>query len=118
MSKRYCTHCGTPNDPLNETCSKCGKPLSSGLTQHAPQSKPVKASRFQRASVHYNDHDDDWDGEIVMPRSSDVLIDSPRKLTIGGLKDGAGVPSFGGLEQLPADIQVTSKSYFHDQKFD
>jgi len=116
LNKRYCSHCGTPNTPTNETCSKCGKPLSSGLTQHIPQGKPVKASRFQRAPV--NESDDDWDGEIIMPSSNDVLVETPRKLTIGGLKNGAGVPSFGGLEQLPADIQVTSKSYFHDQKFD
>ena len=117
MSKRYCAYCGTPNIPTNETCSKCGKPLGSGFHQHTKESKPAKASRFQRAPV-YNESDDDWDGEIVIPSSSDVLIDSPRKLTIGGLKDGAGVSSFGGLEQLPPDIQVTSKSYFHDQKFD
>jgi hypothetical protein len=120
MSKRYCSHCGTPNDPLNETCSKCGKPLNSGLHQQTVrETKFVKASRFQRpAQVSYNDHDDDWDGEIVIPRSSDVVIESPRKLTVAGLKNGDQIPSFRGVDQLPDDIQVSSKSYFHNEKLD
>jgi hypothetical protein len=116
MSKRYCTHCGTPNIPTNETCSKCGKPLSSGLHQHASEKKPAKASRFDRRA-QVEDDDDDWSGDITMPDSRDVIIQKPQKLTIGGLRDGAQIPSFAG-EQLPSDIQVTSRAYFHDQKFD
>jgi len=118
FNKRYCSHCGTPNPALNQVCSKCGKPISSALrdTYQEPAKKTVKASRYQRPQ-YQDDGDDDWSGEIVMPSSSDVIVQKAPKLTVANLRDGAQIPSF-DLEELPTDSQVTSRAYFKQENFD
>jgi ribosomal protein L37E len=110
MSKRYCSHCGTPNLPTNESCSKCGKPISSALRdlEKREESYHKKTSKA-RFSQHSDEDDNYFSGDIVMPLESDVVIQTPPKLTIGSLRAGAAIPSFAN-ESLPPGIEVTSRS--------
>lgn len=116
-NKRYCSHCGTPNPPTNQTCSKCGKPINSALRELNEETVIVKKRPSSKARIIYEDDDgESFEGDIVTPSSSDVLIQTPPKLTIGGLRAGAQVPSFAS-EALPPGIEVTSRAYFHQEKF-
>lgn len=124
LNKRYCSHCGTPNTPSNQTCSKCSKPISSALRARVEDNDEqevviVKKKRpVSKARIVYQDDDDGFDGEIAVPSSNDIVIERPQKLTVGGLKNGAQVPTFGQIDTLSNDIEVGSRSYFHDQKLD
>ena len=124
LNKKYCSHCGTPNPRENHTCAKCGKPISSALRSTAQddsdeevvivkKKKPAKAVRQV-----YEGDEDDFSGELATPSSSDISIQVPQKLTVGSLKNMAQIPNFGQQEALPADIEVTSRSYFHQEKLD
>lgn len=109
MSKRYCSHCGTPNLPTNQTCSKCGKPIGSALHQPEGETVIVRKRPLSKARIIYEDDEEYFDGDIVTPSSSDVVIQTPQKLTIGSLRAGAQIPTFGN-ESLPPGIEVTSRS--------
>ena len=109
MTKRYCSHCGTPNPPTNQTCSKCGKPIGSALNQYEGETVIVRKRPVKAARIVYEDDEEYFDGDIVTPSSSDVVIQTPPKLTIGSLRAGAQVPTFGN-ESLPPGIEVTSRS--------
>jgi ribosomal protein L40E len=124
LNKKYCSHCGTPNPRENHTCAKCGKPISSALRSTAQddsdeevvivkKKKPAKAVRYV-----YEGDDEEFVGELATPSSSDISIQVPPKLTVGSLKNGAQIPNFGQPEALPSDIEVTSRSYFHQEKLD
>lgn len=119
LNKRYCSHCGTPNPREVQVCSKCKKPLNSALKTLIDdegetvivKKRPAKATR-----IVYED-EDDFSGEIVIPSSNDVIIERPQKITVASLKNGAPLPSFAANE-LPPDIEVSSKSYFHKENLD
>jgi hypothetical protein len=129
MNKRYCSHCGTPNPVHSKTCAKCGKPLSSGLKIPSysdaeeevviVKKRPTQARKIRYVDEDGNDLDDDsFAGEIVTPKMSDVIIEKPQKLTVAALKNGAQVNVGGGFEQLPPDIEVKSRTYFHQENLD
>ena len=123
LNKKYCSHCGTPNPRENHTCAKCGKPISSALKTSIEDSDEevvvVKKKKSTKAVRYaYEDDEDDFSGELATPSSSDISIQVPPKLTVGSLKNGAQIPNFGQPEALPSDIEVTSRSYFHNEKLD
>ena len=118
LNKRYCSHCGTPNLPVNHSCAKCGKPISSALKTPEYNERPIKqvrASRFRSAIEDDEENDGNW--EIVIPSSSDVVIQKSGKLTIASLQNGAEIPRF-GMETLPPDIEIGTKSFFQQEKLD
>ncbi len=123
VNKKYCSHCGTPNPPVNKICVKCGKPISSALRIEEEDADEevviVKKKRSAKAVRYvYEDGEEEFSGEIVIPSSSDVSIQTAPKLTVGSLKNGAQVPNFAQGEALPSDIEVSSRSYFHNEKLD
>ena len=118
LNKSYCSHCGTPNITTNQICSKSDKPISSAL--HTPdygESKRIKPSKFKKRPVVEDDDEDDGNWEIVIPSSNDVVIQKSCKLTIASLQNGADIPNF-GMETLPPDIEISSKSFFKQEKLD
>lgn len=129
MNKRYCSHCGTPNLSSAKTCVKCSKPISSGLVTTSVDNEeevvivkkkiPAKARRIKYVDEDGNELDDENTFNGITPTLSmkDIVIEKPKKLTIAELKNGAQVPSF-STESLPADIEVSSRSYFHQEKLD
>lgn len=114
LNKRYCSHCGTPNPREVQVCAKCKKPLNSALKTLIDdeeetvivKKRPVKATRIV--------YEDDFSGDIVQPSLNDIVIEKPQKITVASLKNGAPLPSFAANE-LPPDIEVSSKSYFHKE---
>ena len=121
LSKRYCSHCGTPNPRDTQTCAKCKKPLNSALKATLEENdeevvivkkRPTKATR-----IVYEDDGESFAGEIIQPNMSDIVIERPQKITVASLKNGAPLPSFGANE-LPPDIEISSKSYFHKEDLD
>jgi hypothetical protein len=122
INKRYCSHCGTPNQRENKVCSKCEKPLSSALKTFSNEVEEevliVKKKRpVTKTKIVYED-DEEFNGEIIHPSSSDIVIENQKKFTIGSLRDGAKIPNISFNEQLPSDIEVSSKAYFHQEKLD
>ena len=110
MTKRYCSHCGTPNPASNQICLKCDKPISSALRvlekREEPYHKKQSKARFSRQS---SEDGEEFYGEIVMPSVNDVIVHKAQKLTIGALKNGAEIPSF----DSPTDVEVTSRAKFY-----
>jgi predicted RNA-binding protein len=122
INKRYCSHCGTPNPRENKICSKCQKPLNSALkiSSEALEEEVIVVKKKRptvKTKIVYED-DEEFDGEIVKPSFADVLIEKPKKFTIGSLKDGVAIPIISASESLPSDVEVSSKSYFHQEKLD
>lgn len=124
LSKRYCSHCGTPNSREVQTCGKCKKPLNSALKavlqdDDFEEALPIKRKRpTSKARIVYEDDGESFDGDIVQPSLSDVIVEKPKKFTVGALRDGAPIPTVGGGEQLPSDVEVSSRAYFHQEKLD
>ncbi len=125
LNKKYCSHCGTPNPREQVKCVKCGKPISSALRvaeiedDNEEEVVVVRKKKSAKAVRYVNeDGEDEFTGDIVIPSSSDITVQAPTKLTVGSLKDGAQVPNFGGGESLPTDIEVSSRSYFHQENLD
>lgn len=134
LNKRYCSHCGTVNPRENKTCAKCGKAISSGIkvtneenddedTEEIVVLKkktPVKKRKIKYIDEDGNEinNDEVYAGVIPTLSMKDIVIEKPKKLTIGEIKNGASVPAFGGLEPLGDGVEVSSRSYFHQEKLD
>jgi hypothetical protein len=132
MNKRYCSHCGTANLGTAKICSKCSKPISSGLKIYQEENsgeeeivvikKKVqsKARRVKYVDEDGNEIEDHESSSFSTPKLSidNVIIERPKKLTIAEVRNGAKVPSFDRSDSLPADIEVSSRSYFHQEKLD
>lgn len=119
LNKRYCSHCGTPNPREVQTCAKCSKPLNSALKAALEDDVVIVKKRpTSKARVVYEDDEDSFSGDIIQPSSNDVVIERAPRITVASLKNGASLPSFGQGDSLPADIEVSSKSYFHKENLD
>lgn len=121
LNKRYCSHCGTPNPRNAQNCEKCKKPLNSALKtilQDDEEEAVVVKKRPALKTRIVREDEESFAGDIAQPSLKDVIIEKPQKLTVASLKNGIAIPSFGQSDSLPADIEVTSRSYFHKENLD
>lgn len=112
--KKYCPTCGKPNEYINGIapvlCAGCKTSFASAFEVEVTLPKipkPVaKKTKQAKAKVveeeedeDFSDEDEEFTGEIVVPRKFEVEINIPKRLSIREIAEGKQVNGFnlGGL---------------------
>ena len=106
--KKYCPKCGKPNEYINGItpvlCASCKTSFSAAfevevplpkLTKTAPKkvSKQTKANLENESEEEFED-DEEFFGEIIVPRKFEVEINMPKRLTIKEMSEGKQANGF------------------------
>lgn len=103
--KKYCPHCGKPNEYINgvapEVCKSCNKPFAAAFKAAAPAASPAIKPRLSKKALARLEalqseeedlEDEEFTGEIIVPKRFEYKVSVPKRMTIGGLSEGGQVP--------------------------
>lgn len=114
---KYCSEagCGGKTEYTTATpkfCSKCGTPFDKAFKVMAQAKAPI-AQKVNTRPVRPVEVEEYEEVEIPIPSASDVQVTVVGKFTIGDLsKVSSPIRESSQANNLPADIQVTSRAPF------
>lgn len=108
--KKYCGHCGNPNSYINgvppKFCEACNKSFASAFKVPEPAAEPVRpkkkimARKIEDTEEIEGEDDEEFYGEVIVPRKFEYEINIPKKITIANLAEG-GIVDNGVSPSLP-----------------